>query len=29
MLHNGFGRIVLDEGDTIEAIWGLAAYDAA
>ena len=23
MLHNGFGRIVLEEGDTFEASWGL------
>jgi aldose 1-epimerase len=25
MLRNGFGRLVLDEGETFEAAWGLAA----
>jgi aldose 1-epimerase len=27
MLRNGFGRIVLDEGETFEASWGVAALD--
>ncbi len=27
MLHNGFGRIVLDEGATFAASWGVAALD--
>jgi aldose 1-epimerase len=27
MLHNGFGRLVLDEGETFEAVWGLSASE--
>jgi hypothetical protein len=25
MLRNGFGQVLLEEGETFEAVWGLVA----